>query len=265
MRVVRTVGGNHRRRPKSEFASYWPRGAVWLTDAVYTPSILDTPLRPTGPVDPAHPAGALTADWPMLDDGQVQVGVWECTPGRFGGRSSGENESMYMVAGRATIEHGDGVYDISPGTLWTTPREWSSTWTVHQTVRKLYVIDQRPGSTGASAHLPNAHTAALGEPTPRAMPIVCTPHESSMSLWAHDQLDVGVWQCTPGEFTFRRDGYDEVFCVLSGHATLHIDGPNGPGQAFELVPGAVILTPAGSTGRWVVHDTIRKAYTIINR
>ena len=29
---------------------------------------------------------------------------------------------MYMVAGRATIEHGDGVYDISPGTLWTTPR-----------------------------------------------------------------------------------------------------------------------------------------------
>ncbi len=71
MRVVRTVGGNHRRPPMSEFASFWPREAVWLTVAVYTPSILDTPLRPTGPVDREHPAGALTADWPMLDDGHV--------------------------------------------------------------------------------------------------------------------------------------------------------------------------------------------------
>jgi uncharacterized cupin superfamily protein len=46
---------------------------------------------------------------------------------------------------------------------------------------------------------------------------------------------------------------------------LHIDGPHGPGQAYELVPGAVILTPAGTTGRWVVHQTIRKAYTIVHR
>jgi uncharacterized cupin superfamily protein len=50
-----------------------------------------------------------------------------------------------------------------------------------------------------------------------------------------------------------------VFCVLSGHATLHID--NGP--SFELVPGAMILTPSGVTGRWVVHETLRKAYVVI--
>ena len=72
-----------------------------------------------------------------------------------------------------------------------------------------------------------------------------------------------MWQCSPGEFSFRRDGYDEVFCVLSGRATLHIDGAYGPGQSFELVPGSVILTPAGLTGRWVVHETIRKAYGIV--
>jgi uncharacterized cupin superfamily protein len=233
--------------------------------SVYTPSILDTPLRATGPVDPAHPADALTADWPMLDDGQVQIGVWQCTPGRFGGRTGAENESMYMVAGRATIEHDHGEHDIAPGTLWTTPHQWRNTWTVHQTVRKLYVIDQRPGSVGTTSHLPNAHTATLGQPTPRVTPIAGDPHESSVSLWTHDALDVGVWQCTPGEFTFRRDGYDEVFCVLSGHATLHIDGAAGPGQSFELVPGAAIMTPAGCTGRWVVHSTIRKVYTIINR
>jgi uncharacterized cupin superfamily protein len=232
---------------------------------MYTPSILDTPLRPTGPVDPSRPDDAQTADWPMLDDGQVQIGVWSCSPGTFTGTTGDENESMYMVAGRATIDHADGSYDLAPGTLWTTPRRWNSTWHVHQTVRKLYVIDQRPGAAGSSTHLSNAHDSELDQPTQRASPLAGTPHEASRSLWMHDQLDVGVWECTPGEFTFRRDGYDEVFCVLSGRATLHIDGPNGPGQTFALVPGAVIVTPAGATGRWIVHEPIRKAYTIINR
>jgi uncharacterized cupin superfamily protein len=53
--------------------------------------------------------------------------------------------------------------------------------------------------------------------------------------------------------------------VLSGRATLHIDGPAGTGQSLSLVPGAVVLTPAGLTGRWHVHETLRKAYTIVTR
>ncbi|MCY7299834.1 MAG: cupin domain-containing protein, partial [Ilumatobacteraceae bacterium] len=91
------------------------------------------------------------------------------------------------------------------------------------------------------------------------------PHESSATLWAHNQLECGVWECTPGEFPFRRDGYDEVFCVLSGHATLHVGATEGAGQAFDLRAGSVILTPAGTTGLWVVHETIRKVYTIVRR
>lgn len=53
--------------------------------------------------------------------------------------------------------------------------------------------------------------------------------------------------------------------VLSGHATLHVDGSEGPGQSFDLRSDSVILTPAGLTGRWVVHETIRKAFTIVHR
>ena len=232
---------------------------------MYTPSILDTPLHQTGPVDGTRPEEALTADWPLLDDGDVQIGIWSCTRGQFSGTTADENETMYMVSGRATVTHDGGNHDIAPGTLWTTPRHWASTWTVHQTVRKLYVIDKRPGEAGETTHLANAHAAILGPPNPRDNPIAGTPHEASASLWTHDATDVGVWQCTPGEFSFQRDGYDEVFCVLSGHATMHFDGPHGPGPSYELVPGAVILTPAGTTGRWVVHQTIRKAYTIIRR
>jgi uncharacterized protein len=232
---------------------------------MYTPAILDTPLRHTGPVDATRPSEAVTADWPMLDDGEVQIGVWSCTRGHFSSVTGDQNEAMFMVSGRATVTHDGGNHDLAPGTLWTTPRNWPSTWTVHQTIRKLYVIDQRPGTAGEPAHLANAHAAILGPPTPRDAPIAGNPNEASASLWIHDGLDVGVWQCSPGEFSFRRDGYDEVFCVLSGRATLHIDGAYGPGQSFELVPGAVILTTAGLTGRWVVHETIRKAYVIVTR
>ncbi len=233
---------------------------------MYTPSILDTPLRPTGPVDPTNPTRALTADWPFLD-GELQIGVWECSPGSFTGRTGDENEAMFMVAGRATVSHGDsvggGTYDLAPGTLWTTPRGWHSTWDVHQTVRKMYVIDHRSGTPGLASHLANAHTLDLGEPALRPVVVSGSPHESAVSTWKQDRLDVGVWECTPGEFPFRRDSYQEVFCVLSGHATLHVDGANGGTQAFELVPGAVILTPSGTTGHWAVHETIRKAYVIV--
>lgn len=232
---------------------------------MYVPSILAAPVVPTGPVRADQPDQAVTYDWPLLDDGEVQIGVWECTPGTFSGTTGDYDETMFMVSGRVTVDHDDGAYDIAPGTLWTTPRHWASSWTVHQTVRKLYVIDQRSGGGAASAHLGNAYTADLGEGVPRANATAGAPMESSRDLWAHNRITTGVWECTPGEFPFRRDGYDEVFCVLSGRATLHVDGPGGGGQSFALVPGAVLLTPAGLTGRWVVHETLRKAYTIVHR
>jgi hypothetical protein len=232
---------------------------------MYVPSILHLPLHSTGPIIPGAPTEALTSDWPLLDDGQVQIGVWECTPGTFGSSTGDFDESMYMVAGRASIDHEEGRYDLAPGTLWVTPRRWANRWTVHQTVRKLYVIDNRPGGGAVAAHLANAHTLELGEGSPRPVVLAGAPVEASVSIWEHNGLDVGVWECTPGEFPFRRDGYDEVFCVLAGRATLHIDAASGPGQAFELTAGSVILTPAGLTGRWVVHETLRKAYTIVMR
>jgi hypothetical protein len=196
----------------------------------------------------------------------VQIGIWECRHGELHDTAGGDyDEVMFMVGGRCTVARPDGDLDLAPGTLWVTPRRWPSDWAVHQTVRKLYVIDQRAGAAGSAAHLANAYTSALGEPTRRPVVRAGDPHESSATLWAHNRLEAGVWACTPGEFPFRRDGYDEVFCVLSGHATLHVDGRDGSGQAFELRPGSVLLTPAGLTGRWVVHETIRKAYAIVHR
>lgn len=217
---------------------------------MYVPDIRTVPLRPSG----AH-----TSDLPIVDDGELQVGIWECTPCEEAGPTADYDEAMFMVSGRVTVQHPEGVYDIAPGTLWSTPRHWHGDWTTHQTVRKLYVIDHRPGGAATPAHMANAYSADLGEATPRPVVLSGDPRERSVAVSEHNRLDVGVWDCTPGSFPFRRDGYDEVFCVLAGHATIHFDN----GLSFELRPGAVLLTPAGTTGRWVVHETVRKAYMII--
>ena len=115
---------------------------------------------PTGPVRRSPPTGrSAPATW--------RSGVWECTPGAFDSSDRDLNEAMFMVSGRVTIHHADGGYDIAPGTLWTTPRNWEHDWVVHQTVRKLYVIDHRPGTPGRPTHLPNVY---VRRPRPRHTP-----------------------------------------------------------------------------------------------
>ncbi|MFN8020110.1 MAG: cupin domain-containing protein [Acidimicrobiales bacterium] len=230
---------------------------------MYTPSVLTTPLVATGPADPSAPARCLTGNW-AFTEGELEIGIWECTPGALAGPLVDEDEAMFMVAGRATVHHDGGTFDLAPGTLWTTPPQWPCRWDVHQTVRKMYVIDHRPPTPGEPALLANAYAVELPDGTPRPVVISGSPVESSLSIWSHDRFDVGVWECTPGEFPFRRDGYQEVFTVLSGRATLEVDGAEGGTcQRFELVPGAMILTPSGTTGRWIVHETIRKAYVTV--
>ena len=211
-----------------------------------------TPMQSDG-----GPAQAL---WEWGYDG-VEVGIWECAPGTMGGTTGDYDEAMCMVSGRVTVAHEAGEYDIAAGTLWVTPRAWSSTWTVHQTVRKLYVIDNRPGQAAPPAHLANAHTMTLPASAPRANPIKGDPHESTGELWVHNGLNVGVWQSTPGVFPASRIGYDEVFICLSGAATMTGDD----GVRYDLSPGSVLFTPAGFTGRWDVTETFRKVYCIIKR
>jgi uncharacterized cupin superfamily protein len=218
---------------------------------VFIPDIRTVPLRHTG---------GLFSEHSLLDDGDLQVGVWAAPPGTFGGSTGASDEVMFMVDGRASVAHADGEYDLAPGVLWSTPHDWDSRWTVHQEIRKMYVIDNRPGGGGRPEYLSNAYTFELGEATPRPVVVSGDPRERSRDISAHGRLQAGVWDCTPGVFPFRRDGYDEVFCVLDGHATLAFDS----GMSFDLRPGAMILTPAGSTGTWTVHEHVRKAYVIIN-
>ena len=222
---------------------------------MYAQNILTANLAPMP--DDNGPAQTI---WEWGYDG-VEVGIWECAPGTIEGRSGDYDEAMCMVSGRVTVEHDDGVFDISPGTAWVMPRQFRSRWTIHQTVRKLYVIDHRPGGDAPAAYLSNAHIAVLGNPVPRANPIKGEPHESSAELWVHNGLNVGVWEASPGSFPAARDGYDEVFIGISGSATM----TGNDGLRYDLSPGSVLFTPSGFTGRWDVSETFRKVYCIIKR
>lgn len=68
-------------------------------------------------------------------------------------------------------------------------------------------------------------------------------------------ISFGVWQVTPGEFRSHWPDW-EAFTVLAGRGTLE----DGEGTVHELVPGALIVIPPGSTGTWRIDETLRKTY-----
>ncbi|MFF9643252.1 cupin domain-containing protein [Kitasatospora aureofaciens] len=66
----------------------------------------------------------------------------------------------------------------------------------------------------------------------------------------------GIWQITPGVVTDVEA--DEMFVVLSGRATIEIEG----GPTLVVGPGDCAVLREGDRTTWTVHETLRKAYAI---
>jgi uncharacterized cupin superfamily protein len=64
----------------------------------------------------------------------------------------------------------------------------------------------------------------------------------------------GIWEITPGVVTDVES--DEIFVVLSGRATIAVEG----GATIEVGPGDVGLLAEGARTTWIVHETLRKVY-----
>jgi uncharacterized cupin superfamily protein len=97
---------------------------------------------PDGQPVPTATSGTPYERWRVLhDDGRVEIGIWEVTPGSFRGEKTGVLESMHFVAGAGTITAADGtVTDLHPGVMMLCPDGWSGRWDVRETVRKTYTI-----------------------------------------------------------------------------------------------------------------------------
>ena len=84
--------------------------------------------------------------------------------------------------------------------------------------------------------------------------------ESSRTVWeSAEGIRSGVWEVTPGSFRSTRPQYHEMCQIVSGSATIEEED----GTTFEVQAGSLFITPEGWTGRWTVHETLRKAWVVI--
>ena len=81
------------------------------------------------------------------EDGSLEIGIWECTPGRFTADRSQSSETCHFISGRIEMRRADGeVRLLGPGDLLVLPRGWKGEWRILETTRKLYVIHSAPGA-----------------------------------------------------------------------------------------------------------------------
>jgi hypothetical protein len=94
-------------------------------------------------------------------------------------------------------------------------------------------------------------------PLPGDWIVAGKPETAGMVLSKSDDSRIvrGVWTCTPGQFRWHFT-YDETMVVLSGRATVEIDG----GGRVELGPGDLAFFERGQWSTWTVHETLRKAF-----
>lgn len=80
-------------------------------------------------------------------DGTVERGVWQITPGVV--RDVEADELFVVISGRATIEvEGGPTLEVGPGDSAVLPEGARTTWTIHETLRKVYQVTL-PAQAGA--------------------------------------------------------------------------------------------------------------------
>jgi uncharacterized cupin superfamily protein len=75
----------------------------------------------------------------LHDSDDLAVGVWQHSTGVS---TDVEADEIFVVlAGRATVEVADGpTLEVGPGDVGLLPVGARTTWTVHETLRKIYVV-----------------------------------------------------------------------------------------------------------------------------
>ncbi len=90
------------------------------------------------PTDQIVSGGPTTASTVLQHLGDIEIGVWEMSPGAM--RDTEADEVFVVVHGTATIEfEGDRVIRVSAGDVVRLTAGMRTTWTVTETLRKIYV------------------------------------------------------------------------------------------------------------------------------
>lgn len=102
-------------------------------------------------------------------DGLVARGIWQMTPGAA---TDVEADEVFVVlSGRATVASADGtVLEVGPGDVAVLTEGAETTWTVHETLRKVYQVTSSPSvvcepvreRTGSECSDGRTRTAGVG-------------------------------------------------------------------------------------------------------
>ena len=75
------------------------------------------------------------------DDGKIMSGTWECEPGSSRWEFLERGEIIHVISGRMSVTRdGEAAIELKPGTSAVFPIGWQGIWTVHETLRKVYVV-----------------------------------------------------------------------------------------------------------------------------
>ena len=107
-------------------------------------------------------------------------------------------------------------------------------------------------------HLSDVATLTLDPIGPRAGATRGEPVESGVVLFEDAHLEAGLWECTPGCFPSRRDGYREAVTILAGRGVLR----DADGTEHPVEPGVALALPEGWVGEWDITETVRKFYVV---
>jgi uncharacterized cupin superfamily protein len=100
-------------------------------------------LSPAG--TPPNPAGGEPVRLSLKEafaapDERINTGVWEATPGQFR-RAVMDAEFCHFIAGHATFVSDAGQrFEFRAGDAAYFPPRTLGTWTIHETLRKTYVV-----------------------------------------------------------------------------------------------------------------------------
>lgn len=112
-----------------------------------------------------------------------------------------------------------------------------------------------------AVRLQHVHATATELPAPQPKPTSRSNQlESTLDVWSAGALSTGVWECGPGEFTADRSTNTEVCQIISGYGT--VTGEDG--AAADIGPGSLLVLPRGWRGTWVIRETIRKSFVIVD-
>jgi uncharacterized cupin superfamily protein len=94
--------------------------------------------RPSTRGGPPTPPPAQTATAPLPGGAELATGVWRCTEGTVTDVEA--DETFVVLSGRATIDHDGTSHEVGPGDVCVLPAGAETTWTIHETLTKVFVI-----------------------------------------------------------------------------------------------------------------------------